>query len=474
MIIERFIKSIIKFSISAWMNLVMGLFAVVIGTRIFTPDVYGVLNVFNTSSGVLVGISCLGFDGGILRFFHEPPKGWDVKKLFVHCLLMGMAGLTILTIGMLFFYDLITSRIFHKVSFYIAVLLSVNAFSIMVLNHFTCQLYRMAEDAYHYNIQQVLVQFFTKVFVLGAAVIEPSVEVVLAMNTIGIFLLMIIYLWIQRKDIFPNTFSFAWSEFFPIAKFSFYSWPKTIIVYLDGFLLPLMITTVLGSYYLGIYASAGYFSAMLTVLQNGFRVYWAAFIYKHYKDERSLICAVHDYILMSVILLLGLFIIFQHIVYFMIGQAFHESRLFFSLVVLDPLLMLLMQTTCYGTTLVKKNQQEAVVFVSTLMFSVVLIYYLTCFYGLIGSAIAVAISSLLRFSLSTWRGQVYYKTISSYKKTFFGVLILIVMSVSNVVFNNYYYVEMLVIGLLFAVGGGVYRDRISEVVSYARCKLLKS
>ena len=470
---DSFIKSILKFSISSWLNLAMGLIAVVVGTRVFSPDVYGVLNVFNNTSGILVGISCLGFDGGFLRFFHDLPKGWDKKNLFAHCLLMAIFGLIILSLGMLCFYELLTSRIFHKVSFYIAVLLCVNALSIMVLNHFTSQLYRMDEDAYHYNIQQILIQFFTKIFVLGAALIDPSIEVVLVMNTIGIFLLMLTYLWVQRKEIFPRNFSLGWSEFIPVAKYSFYYWPKMIVFYLDAFLIPFIVTMVLGSYYLGIYTSAGYFGAIFAVLQNGFRVYWATFMYKNYKTEQSMICAVHDYVLIAVILLLGFFIIFQHAVYLMIGQEFHESRLFFSLVVLDPLLMLVMQTTCYGTTLVKKNQQEAIIYISTLLFSAILTYILASDYGLLGVAISVATSSFLRFILSTWRGQKYYVSISSYLKTFFAVIIFVVMAMSNVIYNDNYIMELLIVLLLFSVIGVIYRNRINEMVSYVKFKIIQ-
>ncbi len=473
MIVDHFIKSILRFSVSAWVNLAMGLIAVVIGTRIFSPELYGLLNVFNTTSGVLVGIACLGFDGGFLRFFNDPPKGWNQKQLFSHCLLMGILGLSILSVGMFCFYELFTSLIFHKVSFFIAVLLSVNTLSIMVLNHFTCQLYRMAEDAYHYNIQQILVQFFTKVFVLCAAFINPQVETVLGMNTIGIFLLMITYLWVQRDAIFSRNLSFDFSKFWPVVKYSLYYWPKMIIFYLDIFLLPFIITTVLGSYYLGIYTSAGYFGAMFAVLQNGFRVDWAAFMYKHYTDQKAMICAVHDYVLMAVILLLGMFIIFQHAVYLIIGQEFHGSRLFFSLVVLDPLLMLIMQTTAYGTTLVKKNQQEAIIFIFTLILSVILSYFLTNIYGLLGAAIAISTSSFIRFLLSTWRGQVYYVSISNYKKTFISIIILIAMAVSNVVFNDYYALEVLIVLLIFLSVGLIYRMRIKELISYARLKSMR-
>ena len=473
MVVDSFIKSVLKFSVSSWINFAIGLIAVTLGTRVFSPDVYGVLNVFNTTSGVLVGIACLGFDGGFLRFFHEPPKGWDQKKLFTHCLLMGIIGLFLISLAMLSFYELFTSYIFHKINFFFAVLLSVNALSFMVLNHFTSQLYRMREDAYHYSIQQILVQFFTKIFVLSAALIDPSVEVVLVMNTIGIFLLMLIYLWVQRKDVFSKLYAVPWRGFGAVAKYSLYYWPKMIVFYLDVFLLPFIITTVLGSYYLGIYASAGYFVAAFAVIQNGFRVYWASFMYKNYMNEKKLICAVHDYVIIAVILLLGLFIIFQHIVYLLIGQDFHESRLFFSLVVLDPLLMLVMQTTCYGTTLVKKNQQEAAIFILTMIFNAILAYVLTVEYGLLGAAGAVALTGIVRYLLSTWRGQKYYNSISNYFSSICAIMLLIFMAVSNVIFNNYYLMEVLIVMSIFFIVGLIYRQRINEVFLYLKVRTSK-
>ena len=73
--VATFLKSVAKFSVPSWINFFIGLITVFIGTRIFTPDVYGVLNIFNTSSIAFVGFVCLGMDNAFIRFYHEPPEG---------------------------------------------------------------------------------------------------------------------------------------------------------------------------------------------------------------------------------------------------------------------------------------------------------------------------------------------------------------------------------------------------------------
>lgn len=464
---KSFLTAIAKFSISSWANFFIGLLSVFITTRIFSPEIYGMLNLFNTTTGLLVGFSCLGLDSAFIRYYNEPPKGWDKKQLFVRCLLISILFLSLISaISLVFFYKDISLMMFNKVNLYLVVLICINALSIMIINNYLSQYYRIGNMPTKFTIQQILFQFFTKIFVISSALINPSIEVVLTMNTLGVFFLTIVYFFIQRKEVIPDKICWRWDNYGEVIRFGFFNIPSSIILAINSFMIPFLITTYLGSYQLGIYASAGFFVAAFGVVQGGFRAYWAAFMYGHYKDEQNKIIIVHNYIVIVILLMLGGFIALQHVVYMFIGENFHGSRLFFSLVLLDPLLLLLEQTTSYGIAIAKKNEQFMVIIICTVFLNFLLTWIFITNIGLIGVAIGSSICAIFRCLLTTWRGQKYYRSVESYKKTLSGILLIVAMGISNVVFNENYIFELLVIILIFVLMFLLYKKDIKSIMMF--------
>ena len=424
---------------------------------------------FNTTTGVLVSLSCLGLDGAFIRFYYEPPQGWSAKDLFFKCFIMSCLSLIVISvITLIFFYQEITLYLFNRVCFYFASLLFINALSLLILNGFFSQYYRISNDPYHYTIQQILVQFFSKLFVISAAFIEPTIEVVLTMNTVGIFVLMLVYFYIQHKQVFPKKITLSFWGFKPVFKFAIFYWPQSTILTLNMFIIPFIITTQLNSYSLGIYASAGFFIAAFGVIQGGFRTYWSAFMYEHYKDEQNKIIKIHSYVAVFIIVIFSMFILLQHVVYLMIGEEFHASRLFFSLVLIDPLFSLLSQTTEYGTNIVRKNQQNLIIFLIAIAMNIIGTYLLLPKVGLIGAAIAAATAATVRFILATWRGQKYYRSIDNYMQTGTGVLLILILAVSNCIFNDAYLMECTTIAIVLSMTLLVYRKYIWEMARFVR------
>lgn len=469
---SSFLKSILKFSVSSWINFIIGIVAVIITTRVFTPDLYGILNIFNTTSLVFVGVATVGLDGAFLRFFNEPPKGWDKKSLFAKCLSLSVFFLIVVSIVVIFFfYSNISFLLFNKISLYLTVLLSVNALSLLVLNNYYLQFYRLDNDSFHYTIQSVVIHFFSKLFVVFAAFLSPTAEVVLTVNTIGIFIVMIVYSLIQRKTVFPNHYQWSNHNFNEVYRYALYSWPLTFALPLCTFLIPFVIKMKLDVYSLGVFSSASFFVSAFNVIQSGFRTYWAAFMFAHYKTEQATITRIHNYVIIFVIGLLGIFIIFQHVIYMLIGSEFHGSRLFFSLILIDPLLLLLEQTTNYGMSISKKNHQFTAIYILCIAINVLCTYYLVVIFGLIGAAMSSAIAATVRFTLSTWRGQTYYKSIGNIFVTVAGVILLILLGVSNCLFSQQYLVEVGVVLGVFACTFLLFRHNFKEIQQFVRSAL---
>ena len=60
---ESILKGVLLYSISTWVNLVLGFLTVTITTRVLLPDVYGQVSIFNSITSVLMYILLLGMDG---------------------------------------------------------------------------------------------------------------------------------------------------------------------------------------------------------------------------------------------------------------------------------------------------------------------------------------------------------------------------------------------------------------------------
>ena len=471
---SRFLTSILKFSVSSWINFVIGIVSVIITTRLFTPDIYGTLNIFNTASTFLASFACLGLDGAVLRFFNEPPAGWDKKQVFTKCLMFSVLCLFILTFfSSTFYYRQISLVLFNRISLFFTVLLSMNALSIMVLNNYYSQYYRLDNDSFHYTIQTIMVQFFSKLFVVVAAFFSPTADTVLLFNTAGLFLLMVVYSFVQRKSIWPTHFHYSNEGFGEVFRYGLWGWPLSMAFSATGFLIPFIIKVRMDSYALGIFASTSFFVTAFNVVQSGFRTYWAAFMYAHYKTEQKRIIEVHDYIIIFILALLSCFLIFYHVAYLFIGEAFQSSRLFFSLVLLDPLIILLEQTTNYGMALAKRNQEMTAIYLLAIAFYIILAYVLIPVYGLPGVAVAATIASVIRFTLATWRGQHYYKSIKSIKNTIIGIALLLILGISNYFLINQYLYELLFILGIWIVMIFCFMDTFSDIIKFIK-KMISS
>ena len=94
--------------------------------------------------------------------------------------------------------------------------------------------------------------------------------------------------------------------------------------------------------------------------------------------------------------------------------------------------------------------------------------FLLPYIGLIGAAIASMVAALIRFALSSWRGQVYYKSISSAQKTLTGLILIVAMAISNVMFTDKIFLEVLVIITIYMIAVMTYRADVVQVYVFLR------
>lgn len=427
---ESIAKGVIKYSVSTWVNLVVGFLSVIFTTRLLSPESYGIIAIFLSASTVLMYIVSMGLDGALLRYYNEPPAG-DTKEQLMYKVMVISAAVCLLTgLGAtLLAGNRISGYVFGFASKALVGLLFLHTFVNVIMRYLNIS-YRMSFKAKEYTVQNILINCLSRVLIILSAFITDNVYFIIAIFVIGLSAVLMLYLVHQRKEFIPvdRNGTVDWSlslagyrEYF---RFALFSAPTYIVAYLNIYLGQQIIQTNLGAHELGIYSSAGMFVTILGALQGGFATYWSAYVYKNYKEDSSRIRMMHDYAMVFIIFVVSAIVMGRDIIYLFIGRDFHSSKLFFSLLLLTPSLSFLMQTTAKGIEIAKKNQISLLAHVFSVAVNVALCIVLTRRWGLVGAAFANVLSGFALYLLTTVFGQKYYKTIDHYWKSVLGLCLL--------------------------------------------------
>lgn len=439
---DNIIAGILKYSISTWVNLLVGFISVIITTRILNPEVYGMVMIFFSSTNVLLYIATLGLDGALIRFYNNPPKGNTTTQLLYKSLVISSSYFFFLgTFCIYFFNSAISDFIFGVESLLLVVMLFAYTFFQITLRFLNISL-RMSFKTIQYNIQNILINSFTRVLIIVAAIIIKKFSSIISVITIGIGLVLILYLFIQREEITPinsngkKDFNLNLKHYSTYFKFALFSAPTYIVAFLNIFLGQQIIRSTLNAYSLGIFSSPGMFVSILTAIRGGFSTYWSAFVYKYYKVESNRIALMHDYIVVIAIAVASILVVFRDFIYLFIGANFHESKQFFSLLLVMPILNLVVETTDKGIAIAMKNDITLISHLVSVMINVVLCYFLIPLFGLKGAAYANATSAVFLFIISTIFGQKYYFSITNSKKSIIGIIIILMILIIPSIFSS--------------------------------------
>jgi O-antigen/teichoic acid export membrane protein len=430
-------RGILSFSISTWVNFFLGFLSTFILTRILAPEILGSVNLFNSSVTTLVSITCLGLDSSYLRFFNSPPQG-DEKRYLRNLLLL--CSFIVLVFSFIVFaidpvwfsYNVLGIR---------SRLLSACVFGAVldrVIFRFLNLTYRMRMNSTKYNLQQILINILLRFGVIGGVLVDKSAFAAIVSTTILLTIFMVAWLIIQHDEYTPETkySKIDFSGYKEVFKFGLYGAPANIAIHLYPLSSQLILKSNIGLGAVGVYSSAAFFSAILSAVSGGFTTFWSAYMYKYHTTEKAKILKVHDIVMYSLIIIFALMIGCRDFIYFLIGSEYQESKYFFSLVLLYPILNIARETTGYGIPLSNKTYFSSIIAFVVLVLNIVAGYFLSISFGILGVSIGNAIAGFTSFLLATIIGQHYYRSISNYRKFVFGCIILCLISILGAVITN--------------------------------------
>ena len=469
---ESIVSGVLKYSVSTWANMIIGFLSVIISTRIIKPDVYGSLYLFFSAGHILMYVLSIGLDASLIRFYNDPPKGNTVNQILYKSISITTLSFVIIgIISVLLLGNFISNKVFSISSRLLVGYLFIYSYSQAIFRYLNIA-YRMSFRVRQYTIQNILLNSLTRLLMIIAAFFTDGFLYITCLISLGLFAVMFLYVVAQREDIRPvnydniSNYSLSLRYYGEFFRYAVLALPIGFVADLNTYLTQQIIHSDLSAASLGIFASSGIFAQILAGVRGGFTTFWSAYVFKNYKTEKDRISEMHGYIALFSIVLVSIVVIFRDVIYLFIGSDFHESKHFFSLLLILPILYFMLESTDKGIYLAKKNEIALMNFCILVATNIGLCVLFIPKFGLMGAAYASAISAVVYYVIDTIMGQKYYKSISSIPKSIVGtIFVLLILWYPSFTLNI---TSIIVFTLIIdIVGCLIFRKEIKYAYRYA-------
>lgn len=466
--------SIFKYSIATWINFLIYGVAMLLVAWLVLPEVWGPVDMFISTSTLIMNICILGLDQSFIRFFNEPPKPLDKHRLFGACFgISTLAMLCIFIIAFIFFPQKLLGVFFtFPLDNIYVVLLFLNAFMAMI-GRYVNILYRMDGSIKLYTLESVLMQFFSKLFYLIAVLFDPTFENLVFFTLIGMAMFSGVFLFANRKSVTISPaviFSKANKSLMP---YGLALAPTAVMLWLNSLFSKVYITKTVGDAQLGVFSMVSLISNVVAIIQAGFATFWSAFIYANYKTEQEKIKQVHDYLTFLIVEFFCLLIAFEDAIFIVLGPNYKSGIEIFPIMLLVPVFLIISETTVYGISIAKKPVYDTVGIGISVVSNIAFCFLLAPKYQIYGVCLALALSNVAMFIFRTVIAQKFYCSIPSVKKTALVILILFILTALGTLWAHNFTAKLvasIVCGAAYLI---IYRKELKNALGMAKELLIK-
>lgn len=458
----KFVKSILKFSVGSWISALIALVSVPIVTRFFSPEEFGKINMFVMAFGIIAAFVGLSMDQSYVRFFKETDNDRDRKKILTQCIAVVLCIFLLFIIVNIFFGEKISYYLFDEINsvlIYVALPIAVIC---SIISNYQSTYFRMSENALGYTVISVLIVLANKVSMIGATFYVSNYTVGVVFMVIAMLLLVLAYFVFSPKSFSINFPILRKQEIKPLLSYALPLFPVTIIVLLNNFLIRFMLKDYVSYDALGVFVAAFTIANILSLIQTGFQVYWPPFFFVNYNKEQVLIKKIHSTISFVMIAFALLIILFSDILFLILGDEYREGRAIFAFLLIYPVTYTIYVTTIGGIQLSKKTKYQLYSVLASVICSLILGYILIPKIGIVGAAVANALSGVVFLLIGTYYGQKFYKSTEKFYRTLIALAILFIAAVVSYYINDTLVRNCVILGLLFILII-LYADTINQM-----------
>ena len=446
---EGFVKAIFGFSLSTWINCIIEFVSTPIITYFFLPEEFGKISMFLVYVDLFLSFSYLGLDQTFTRFYNEPTGKNTKKSLLTICISGSTLSCILISTVVFVLRENLSLKVLNEYALAVPVCISLSVFAQCLLRYFRLTS-RMQKNVTMFTVQSIVITWIKKIsFIFVAFKAASAVPAIITITSCSIGVTLI-FLLIRLKNDFSFKCDYSISALKPLAFYSFPLILIEIITNLNNRISQLVLNEFTDKASIGIYSNAVTIASIIMVLQQGFAAYWTPFVYENYKTGQKLIEKVH-HIITFLMTSLGLgIIIMQFPIYkILVSEQYWASRGIFAFLLVSPICYTIAETLGLGVHIAKKTYWHAIICAINIVLNVSGCVILIPRIGIVGAAIASAISAIVNMVLKTIIGERYYKCTSSYWRMIVSLVILLLAGTFNYCLQASMIKYIIFISLLF-------------------------
>ncbi len=461
--IKDVLKGSLTYSAVPIFTALITLFVIPVVSYIYPADEYGKINLFYSLGLIGMSLFLAGFDHAFMRFFFEKEPGYSPRILFTAAFVVGLSMDVILGFIILALFPIPASLAIFGEQDSLTLLMLFLYIGCLIVFRLLNTMARMSGNRWRFNIQSILQNIITRALFVAAAWYSTSYKIAALVMTGGMLLVTIFFVLRQRKDCFVPFNELNAKRMGALAVFGFPCMLDSLAVTLNSSIGKL----VLGNFgyfgEVGVLAIATTLATSFSMIPQAFGTYWAPFMYEHYEDEKELIKDVHDYIMMLALVIVTAIILFQDILFLLVGGEYRIGQSFFMLLMLAPIQSLICETTNYGIMIRNKPIYGTVITTVGIGICAVITILLAQFAGAFATGVGVACSALF---VGVARSAVGYKllpTMRNWMRTAACSALIVGLCIANCFVYQDFLIRTFMCFLFLVLGLMVYRDRASAL-----------
>lgn len=451
--------NILKFSAATIISGIISFLTIPILTRLMTPEEYGQLNLFISTTNLLAIVISIGLLEYYLRFYYEHEN--ELGKLNFFCLGVG----TINCIVVFFAIIVLCIPVMAGGDKLTNIFLGIVALGLYYMKIVSADA-RYSSSFFKYTVVTVCSSVFFRTIAIPLAVLKVEYNFMIKIESMLFLILAVIFIFTKGR----KKYSFGIpSNFIKEIKFGILSWPAAMATYGNTYLTQRLIQKLTSYHELGIYNGTNVFIGIINILQVGLKNFWSPFVYKNYEYNEKKIRVIQKYAMIVICMMANLLIICRSIIYWLLGEDYLESKSFFAFVVTGAVIITAASLSGIGISIKCKGHINTGCMAMLLGVNLLLLYFIVPHIGIAGAGIANLISSLLYYIVQTVLGQRYYRTIECFWKEGISIGSMIILSIANWYIEDDIYLAvfgMIVIGSV-CVG---YKKEFKVLIKDFLCK----
>jgi len=374
--------------------------------RHFSISEYGMLDFFLVLGNFLTLLFVFGQDSAVARYFYEYESDEDRSQLISQSLSIQLLGLIVfgpfLWIGA-------SANIFpvkvssEKMELFAIVLLQIPFF--LLIN--------FSQNLLKWTFRRTYFLIVSLGFTVSQAVIV--VAIVLRLDA-SVKLILVACLATSMFFAFLGIFfNRAWLSFpknaFFVKKMLWFAAPYGFVCALDA-VLPMMQRTIvaaqLGVYELGLFAVSAKIAMLMGLLVTAFQTAWGPFATSLHKQED----AIHTYnavlklfVFAACMASLALTFSAPLLIDILASPKYHQAALIVFPLTITLVLQAIGGVTEIGITISKRSYLSLYSVICSFVITLLAVWYLTLFFGILGIALGAMLGQIAKVSLSSWLAQ---------------------------------------------------------------------